>query len=403
MSILKSIKTNTCLIFLIFLFMLLGSFLVKSPIFADTFSCGVQYGQINCKGAGAYDAHFCKPGEKEFENWVAGVVSADCCPGSSFERGEGGPVPARVCCAKNNIATGNWIYAPLCCPDGTTPKHAAGALANACLNSSGADVCVPFSTVCSSLDLKRLETLRDECNKDDCYYFAFGFANHQNLCFYNNTVKLDETPRRMCSNGSLKVVPNTCGDGTCDTTLNEKVTCPADCGGGGVPGSGTIFPTQPICEDMCKKKVSNAAGGFTYQDEDPKDPEYADYVKNCCSCVCVVDTVGPHAGEPDPTCKGILSAVNVWTEIGCITSTQNGITVAAMRIFVGIVTGLSIVRFIQAGMMYNSDSPEKIKEARSIGLSALAALVFGVSLPIILNFIGIKVFGFTQVIVDVFR
>jgi hypothetical protein len=102
--------------------------------------------------------------------------------------------------------------------------------------------------------------------------------------------------------------------------------------------------------------------------------------KSCCKCVC-----------GDENCGGSDFTENVWTELGCIKATENGIIVAVMRVFIGVVTGLAVIRFIQAGIMLNTDDPEKIKEGKSIAISAVAAIVFGALIPIILNFVGIKI------------
>ena len=55
---------------------------------------------------------------------------------------------------------------------------------------------------------------------------------------------------------------------------------------------------------------------------------------------------------------------NVWTEIGCITATEEGIIVAIMRVFFGVATSIAVLRFVQAAFMLNTDDPEKIKEGK---------------------------------------
>ena len=107
----------------------------------------------------------------------------------------------------------------------------------------------------------------------------------------------------------------------------------------------------------------------------------------CVECICL-------NGNP----AAVAQNNRVWTELGCISATTNGVILAITRIFVGIITAVVILRFIQAGFMMNTDDPEKIKEAKAIVVSAITALVFGVMIPIILNFIGIDVLGIGKII-----
>jgi hypothetical protein len=102
----------------------------------------------------------------------------------------------------------------------------------------------------------------------------------------------------------------------------------------------------------------------------------------------------------DPACETCCGDGGTWTEVGCITATQSGIIAAVMRIFIGIVTAIAVLRFIQAGIMFNTEDPDKIKEAKSIATSAVVALILAGTLPVILNFVldvdvlGIgKIFG----------
>lgn len=100
----------------------------------------------------------------------------------------------------------------------------------------------------------------------------------------------------------------------------------------------------------------------------------------CCSCV-----------SGNESCSGDVTGEGVWTELGCISPSQHGIAIFVMRIFFGIVTALAVVRFIQAGILLNSDEPEKIKEGKSIAVSALFALAFAALLPIFLSFFGVNI------------
>lgn len=97
-------------------------------------------------------------------------------------------------------------------------------------------------------------------------------------------------------------------------------------------------------------------------------------------------------------CSGGVFSGHVWTEIGCITPTQKGVVAAVLRIFIGVISAIVVIRFIQAGMLFNSDDPDKISEAKSIATSAIIALIFGAMIPIILNFIGVDILGLGQIL-----
>ena len=112
-----------------------------------------------------------------------------------------------------------------------------------------------------------------------------------------------------------------------------------------------------------------------------------DMMGACEECICP----GGNTGSIEQTNR-------VWTELGCISASSNGVILAVMRIFLGIVTGAVILRFIQAGFMMNTDDPEKIKEAKSIVVSAITALIFGAMIAIILNFIGINILDIGDIV-----
>jgi hypothetical protein len=139
-------------------------------------------------------------------------------------------------------------------------------------------------------------------------------------------------------------------------------------GDGDGDGGSSDIPTL-TCEEICSGEEKES-----------------DNYNYCISCIC--------EGEP----SGTVTTGNVWTELGCIDATQNGIIISVMRIFVGVVTGLAIIRFIQAGFMLNTDDPEKIKEGKSIAVSAVAAIAFGALLIVIMNFIGINVLGIGKIV-----
>jgi hypothetical protein len=160
---------------------------------------------------------------------------------------------------------------------------------------------------------------------------------------------------------------DTADDPSCNDNKFCTGGCPASTDGDGDGGSSEV-PTL-TCEEICSGE-EKGSDNYNY----------------CISCIC--------EGEP----SGTVTTGNVWTELGCIDATQNGIIISVMRIFVGVVTGLAIIRFIQAGFMLNTDDPEKIKEGKSIAVSAVVAIAFGALLIVIMNFIGINVLGIGKII-----
>lgn len=140
-------------------------------------------------------------------------------------------------------------------------------------------------------------------------------------------------------------------------------------------GTTVVYAESPReqCESKCVVKEADAAG----VEHDVIDPD-------CLRCVCSGDAW--------------TETGHVWTEIGCITPTQKGVVLAVMRIFIGVITGVAVIRFIQAGFMLNTDDVEKIKEAKGIATDAIIALIVGAMIPIILNFVGLDILGIGKIV-----
>ena len=148
-------------------------------------------------------------------------------------------------------------------------------------------------------------------------------------------------------------------------------------------GGGTFKPTpQYTCGQICQGE------------------EGTDQYETCISCVCsdTCSAEGSDLAGSNPPYTCVVLSGHVWTELGCITPTNNGIIVAVTRIFFGIVTTFAILQGIRGGLMINTDDPEKIKEGKGLFISAVTAMIFGALIPIILNFIGIDVLGLGELI-----
>lgn len=83
----------------------------------------------------------------------------------------------------------------------------------------------------------------------------------------------------------------------------------------------------------------------------------------------------------------------IYTSLGCIDTTDNGLITRVVQIALGIIGGVILVRFLQAGMkLQGGGSPEDQAEAVEIITSAIVALLLFVMSMIVLRFIGFDVF-----------
>jgi len=87
----------------------------------------------------------------------------------------------------------------------------------------------------------------------------------------------------------------------------------------------------------------------------------------------------------------LLGGTNVWTAIGCVDTSQTGITTRLLQIGLGIIGGVMIVRIMQGAIMLQTENPEQIKEAREILLSTVIALIVMVGALVILRFLGVNI------------
>jgi len=184
-----------------------------------------------------------------------------------------------------------------------------------------------------------------------------------------------------------KGITGCCPDGDWSTLGFHDTFCA--CTSGTPPGSPTtVDDTAPLitCKDLCMGE-----GYYVDHDDDPTTPEVfkkGEQYSNCCMCVCDQTECTDDFEETIRWKTG-----NIWTELGCINASEKGFVISMMRIFVGAVTGIALIRFIQAGIMLNTDDPEKIKEGKSIFISAVVAIFMSGLMPILLNFLGLDILG----------
>lgn len=93
-------------------------------------------------------------------------------------------------------------------------------------------------------------------------------------------------------------------------------------------------------------------------------------------------------------CMDCLKKSNyLWTGVGCMEASLNGVITTIIRIFYGIITALMLLKIIIAGYKYYGGDPEQLKDSKMEIFSAIGA-AFALTLGIIaLRYIGIDILG----------
>lgn len=105
------------------------------------------------------------------------------------------------------------------------------------------------------------------------------------------------------------------------------------------------------------------------------------------------ETIVGNDAEKNLCIECTSSPNTIWTAIGCVDYSRDGIITRLFQIGIGIIGGVMIIRFLQAAIMMQTDNPEQIREAKELITSALIALVVLVGAVVILRFLGINVLG----------
>lgn len=83
----------------------------------------------------------------------------------------------------------------------------------------------------------------------------------------------------------------------------------------------------------------------------------------------------------------------LWTGVGCMEASLNGLITTIIRIFYGIITALMLLKIIIAGYKFYGGDPEQLKDSKMEIFSAIGA-AFALTLGIIaLRYIGIDILG----------
>lgn len=245
------------------------------------------------------------------------------------------------------------------------------------------------------------ESAGTEQEKSQCKV-KYSYQDDKNVTYTDKTFVIQGTkPEYKCPvNTCLKErdfgeigVNNRClTQLTADPKDNNKVCCVTKSGQQGqivsknscVPDMTvgvTIFnqALQPItAEEVCKKDA-----GFVYDvkvgkwvsgTSDTRPVTEKDLIfKNCNDC--------------------LKNPKNLWTGVGCMEASLNGIITTIIRIFYGIITALMLIKIIIAGYKYYGGDPEQLKDSKAEIFSAIGA-AFALTLGIIaLRYIGIDILG----------
>ncbi len=87
------------------------------------------------------------------------------------------------------------------------------------------------------------------------------------------------------------------------------------------------------------------------------------------------------------------NVTGIWTAVGCIPTSQEGLVGSIIKIGLGLSGGFALLIMIAAGFMLSTSQgdPKKASEARELMTSAVMGLLFIIFSVVILQFIGISI------------
>ena len=115
----------------------------------------------------------------------------------------------------------------------------------------------------------------------------------------------------------------------------------------------------------------------------------------CANCIARKEGCGMFTSFQDAAnTENIVYTDHIYTALGCVDPTQEGVIVRILQIAFGVIGGLIIVRIGQAVLqLQGGKDPEAVKEGTEILWSAMFALILLIFAVIGVNFLGINVFG----------
>lgn len=183
-----------------------------------------------------------------------------------------------------------------------------------------------------------------------------------------------------CNSSSNKLtVVNTTSTGTIQSnattvdlgTASTVNVCAGDTSGGATVIDSGSYSATP---DASKPPIAGANG-----DDADGFEEGAQGVE-----ACALNTTG----ELNDYCVACIEAKATWTAIGCIETNAQGVFTALIRVGVGTMGGVALVRMIGLGYLYQFGTEKQIEETKSGVFSTLAGIVTVVMSVVTLRIVG---------------
>jgi len=131
-------------------------------------------------------------------------------------------------------------------------------------------------------------------------------------------------------------------------------------------------------KEITADEICTKDSGIGNADDKRSDVEKKRIYKECSDCINL-----PNKNKTS----------NIWTGVGCMEASLNGVITTIIRIFYGIITAIMLLKIIIAGYKYYGGDPEQLKDSKMEIFSAIGA-AFALTLGIIaLRYIGIDILG----------
>lgn len=146
-----------------------------------------------------------------------------------------------------------------------------------------------------------------------------------------------------------------------------------------VPGTGDFYciAGTALSPEEYNTWVENGKLNAYIACKEFKDPQTGEFLEEYTKCVECIDDCD--------TC--------VYSSLGCVDTTLNGVITTVMRIGLGVLGAVGIFRIMQAAMLRQSADPKDIQESWDIIMSVIMGAIVLVASSLILRVIGVNVLG----------
>lgn len=219
----------------------------------------------------------------------------------------------------------------------------------------------------------------------------------------NVLIKINQNP------GSQKDIGSTVNNGQtsfsfrADRNAAYSLQIMAVGGSGYSLGTNTVMCSKRLnaqancTEDSCQteeKEVDFVAGGLSRS-----DAEYEHQLFELCKQI----PIDPETGKGEEIrqeCEACLGSGEgaIWTSIGCIETTTEGIVGHLMKVGLGIAGGIALLMILAAAFLFatSEGEPKRTSEAKEILTAAIVGLLFVIFSITVLEFIGVSIFQLPQ-------